>query len=60
MDIRLHNGVGRMSIHSPIFLKPDTVVNIDGKEFTAAELKEHVIDSVLYRKHLQKLMGENK
>ena len=39
-----------MSIHSPIFLKPDTVVNIDGKEFTAAELKEHVIDSVLYRK----------
>ena len=43
-----------------IFLKPDTVVNIDGKEFTATELKEHVIDSVLYRKHLQKLMGENK
>ena len=49
-----------MSTPSPIFLKPDTVVNIDGKEFTAAELKEHVIDSVLYRKHLQKLMGENK
>lgn len=49
-----------MSTNSPIFLKPETIVNIDGKKFTAAELKEHVIDSVLYRKHLQKLMEENK
>lgn len=40
----------------PIFLTPETVVNIDGKEFTVAELKEHVIDSVMYRKHLEKLM----
>ena len=47
-----------MSTNSPIFLKPDTVVNIDGKEFTAAELKEHVIDSVLYRKHLKELMAK--
>ena len=41
-----------------IFLKPDTVVNIDGKEFTAAELKEHVIDSVIYRKHIKELMAK--
>lgn len=60
MDTWIHNGVGRMSTNSPIFLKPETIVNIDGKEFTAAELKEHVIDSVLYRKHLEKLMEGNK
>ena len=42
----------------PIFLKPDMVVSIDGKEFTVAELKEHVIDSVLYRKHLEEMGGK--
>ena len=41
-----------------IFLNPEDTVNIDGKEFTAAELKEHVIDSVLYRKHLKELMAK--
>ncbi|WP_305514428.1 hypothetical protein [Methanobrevibacter sp. V14] len=47
-----------MSSHNPIFLKPDMIVDIDGKKFTAAELKEHVIDSVLYRKHLKELMAK--
>lgn len=41
-----------------IFLKPEDTVNIDGKEFTAAELKEHVIDSVLYRKKIKELMAK--
>ena len=40
----------------PIFLTPDMIVNIDGKEFKVSDLKEHVIDSVLYRKHLKELM----
>lgn len=43
---------------STIFLKPEDTVNIDGKTFTAKQLKEHVIDSVLYRKQLKKLMAE--
>lgn len=41
------------------FLKPDMIVDIDGKQFTVAELKEHVIDSVLYRKHLKELEGKS-
>lgn len=43
-----------------IFLKGDnTVVNIDGYETTIGELKEHVIDSVMYRKHLKELRGDD-
>ena len=47
-----------MSSTNTIFLKgDDTVVNIDGYETTIGELKEHVIDSVMYRKHLKELRG---
>ena len=31
---------------------------IDGVEMTGAEIKEHIIDSVLYRKHLEELRGD--
>ena len=49
-----------MSSTRPIFLKgDDTVVNIDGYETTIGELKEHVIDSVMYRKHLKELRGDD-
>ena len=41
----------------PIFLKLTDTVDIDGRKFTAAELKEHVIDSFLYRKHLEELQA---
>lgn len=41
----------------PIFLKLTDVVDIDGRKFTAEELKEHVIDSILYRKHLEELQA---
>jgi len=40
---------------SSITLKPSDEVTIDGKTFTAAELKEHVIDSIIFRKHLEEL-----
>ena len=46
-----------MKQSKPIFLSEDMVVNIDGKEFKVKDLKEHVIDSVLYRKYLKELMG---
>jgi hypothetical protein len=49
-----------MKSSQPIFLKGDnTVVNIDGYETTIGELKEHVIDSVMYRKHLKELRGDD-
>lgn len=39
-----------------IFLNdPTAKVNIDGVEMTVAELKDSVIDSVLYRRHLMNL-----
>lgn len=31
-------------------------VNIEGKTFTVNELKNHVIDSILYKKHLKNLI----
>ena len=43
-----------------IFLKgDDTIINLDGYEVTLGELKEHVIDSVMYRKHLKELRGDD-
>ena len=49
-----------MNSTTPIFLKGDnTVINIDGYETTIGELKEHVIDSVMYRKHLKELRGDD-
>ena len=36
-------------------LSLDQVYNIDGVELTGAQIKEHIIDSILYRKHLQEL-----
>jgi len=41
-----------------ITLKPTDKVTIDGKTFTAEQLKEHVIDSLLYRKHLEELIAK--
>lgn len=39
-----------------IFLKPDMIIDIEGKTFTVDELKNHVIDSILYKKHLKDLI----
>lgn len=39
-----------------IFLTGDMRVNIEGKTFTVNELKNHVIDSILYKKHLKNLI----
>ena len=44
--------------HSPIFLKPGWSVIVDGVEMTFEEIKEAKIDSIMYRKHLEKLMAE--
>lgn len=43
-----------------IFLKgsDDTIINLDGYETTLGELKERVIDSELYRRHLKELRGD--
>lgn len=40
---------------SLLFLSKDDVVDIEGKQFTVQELKDCVIDSALYRKHLQEM-----
>ena len=56
MGIRLHNGVGRMSTNSPIFLKPGKVYDLGGKQYTLEQLREHAIDSMMYQKHLKELM----
>ena len=48
-----------MSNSNTIFLKgDDTEINLDGYKTTIGELKEHVIDSAMYRKHLKELMNE--
>lgn len=41
-----------------IFLQPGMSIVIDGVEMTVEEIKEHVIDSVMYRKHLEELMAK--
>lgn len=35
-----------------------TIINLDGYIVSVGDLKEHVIDSHMYRKHLQELMKE--
>ena len=40
---------------APLFLTDGDVVNLDGKTFTVKELKDCVIDSVMYQKHLKVL-----
>ena len=47
-----------MNSTTPIFLKPGWTVNIDGVEMSYEEIKEAKIDSIMYRKHLEKLMAE--
>ena len=47
-----------MNSTTPIFLKPGWTVNIDGVELSYEEIKEAKIDSIMYRKHLEKLMAE--
>lgn len=40
----------------PISLTDDeTIVNLKGYTVSVAELREHVIDSIMYRKHLREL-----
>ena len=40
---------------SSITLKPTDEVTIDGKTFTAADLKERIINEAIFRKHLEEL-----
>ena len=43
-----------------IFLKgDDTPIDLDGYKTTIGELKEHVIDSAMYRKQLKELMEDS-
>ena len=46
-----------MSSTQQLFLDQEYV--LDGVTLTGAEIKEHVIDSILYRKHLQELKGDD-
>ena len=46
-----------MSTTQQLFLDQEYV--IDGVTLTGAEIKEHVIDPILYRKHLQELQGDD-
>lgn len=45
---------------SPTTLFLDQVYTIDGVKVTGAQIKEHIIDSKLYRKHLKELRGDDK
>lgn len=40
-------------------LKDDQKYDIGGKIYTLKELREHAIDSHLYREHLKELMNES-
>lgn len=44
---------------NPIFVHgtDDTIINLDGKEFTLGELKSLVIDGATYRKELHRIFG---
>lgn len=42
----------------PIFLKPGKVYGLGGKQYTLEELREHAIDSMMYRKQLKELMKD--
>ena len=46
-----------MNHPTTLFLDQEYV--LDGVTLTGAEIKEHVIDSILYRKHLQELKGDD-
>lgn len=43
-----------------IFLKPGKVYDLGGKQYTLEELREHAIDSMMYREHLKELMEDSK
>lgn len=48
-----------MNTHSnTIFLEPGKVYDLGGKKYTLQELREHAIDSMMYKKHLQELANE--
>jgi len=47
-----------MSSNEPIFLKPGMTVRLEGVEMSFEDIKNCKIDSVLYRKHLKKLMNK--
>ena len=49
-----------MKPSNTIFLKPGKVYDLGGKKYTLKELREHAIDSMMYRKHLQELEIEGK
>ena len=46
-----------MSSTKQLFLDQEYV--LDGVTLTGAEIKEHIIDSILYRKHLENLRGDD-
>ena len=41
-----------------IFLEPGKVYDLGGKTYTLEELREHAIDSMMYRKQLKELMED--
>ena len=41
-----------------IILQPGDTINVDGVEMTYEDIIESKIDSVMYRKHLKKLMAK--
>ena len=41
-----------------VFLEADKVYDLGGKKYTLQQLREHAIDSMLYKKHLQELDKE--
>ena len=47
-----------MKPSQPIFLKPGWTVVVDGVEMSYEEIMDAKIDSIMYRKHLEKLMAE--
>ena len=44
-----------MSSPKPIFLKPGMTIIFEGREVSFEELKDHVIDGVIYRKRLEEM-----
>lgn len=47
-----------MNSTNPIFLKPGKVYDLGGKQYTLEELREHAIDSMMYRKQLKELKND--
>lgn len=44
---------------SPNYLFLDETYIIDGVKVTGKDIKEHIIDSLIYRQHIKELMEES-